>query len=501
MAAGDDDEADPEPPAACADGLDNDGDDRADYPWDPGCVGAGDLDEREPIRLPACGNGRDDDSNGLIDFPADPGCFAAGDTAELSGDVLPACANGEDDDQDGLVDWPIDRGCASAADPDERDPVDDPECSDGQDNDGDGVIDFPREPGCAFAGDDDERDPAVGPECADGQDNDGNGRTDWPDDPGCRFAGDAVELLDGAPLPRCADGLDNDDDGLIDLADVGCENAADDDEIEGAEAPACADEVDNDEDGDIDWPADDGCAAQGDLCEQRGYGLCDDVCVDLVNSEVHCGRCGRACRDGIECLDGRCGGVRPVLMMCGRSSRNGAEFLRGGLVENNLRVVPGCEPDEETQAVLVSRSGAAQFTANAALMRQYLQDGGQVLTEYNISHTVFNAVFQTNVVQGRRMGGCNDNVQPVVQFSPLDPFWQDNQFQALPLNRSGCGYTINGFPGVTLIGGWDLNSANIGYRDLGAGRLWLVDADWQDGQGVTDMSLDLMAYMISGGRL
>jgi hypothetical protein len=39
--------------------------------------------------------------------------------------------------------------------------------------------------------------------------------------------------------------------------------------------------VDNDEDGLIDWPADDGCDAQGDQCEQAGYGFCEGICEDL----------------------------------------------------------------------------------------------------------------------------------------------------------------------------------------------------------------------------
>ncbi|MGZ8218613.1 cellulase family glycosylhydrolase [Methylomagnum sp.] len=38
----------PEPKAACADGLDNDGDGRADYPADPGCASAADTDEADP---------------------------------------------------------------------------------------------------------------------------------------------------------------------------------------------------------------------------------------------------------------------------------------------------------------------------------------------------------------------------------------------------------------------------------------------------------------------
>lgn len=39
----------PKPKAACADGLDNDGDGRIDYPADPGCTSATDTDETNPV--------------------------------------------------------------------------------------------------------------------------------------------------------------------------------------------------------------------------------------------------------------------------------------------------------------------------------------------------------------------------------------------------------------------------------------------------------------------
>jgi len=68
----------PAPPAACRDGLDNDGDGRVDYPADRGCADASDGNERKgtrkPPRLRVCQDGRDNDGDGLVDFPADPGC-------------------------------------------------------------------------------------------------------------------------------------------------------------------------------------------------------------------------------------------------------------------------------------------------------------------------------------------------------------------------------------------------------------------------------------------
>ncbi|MEZ4474593.1 MAG: hypothetical protein R3F60_28165 [bacterium] len=333
-------------PFACSNGLDDDGDGIIDYPNDPGCFGRGDQDEGDPMVQPACANGRDDDMDDLVDYPADsgcssaaddsevlprpaplcnnridddmdsladypldPGCAAPGDLSEADDDMPPACADEADNDRDGLVDYPFDPGCEAAGDQSENDPDPRPVCSNRVDDDGDGRVDFPRDPGCTSAADADEADPAFQPQCANGRDDDGNGRIDWPDDPGCRFAADNTELQQGPVLARCADGIDNDDDGLVDLADIGCTGARDNDEADPAQPPFCANGRDDDGDGQVDWPADDGCAARGDECEQAGYGICNGQCLDLQNDVNNCGVCGRACNDGVECIRGFCGGL------------------------------------------------------------------------------------------------------------------------------------------------------------------------------------------------
>ncbi|NVB83104.1 MAG: hypothetical protein HOV81_32295 [Kofleriaceae bacterium] len=68
-------------PVACADGMDNDGDGKTDYPNDPGCMTPGDMDESgddcSPTvgpNCPACSDGMDNDLDGLTDFPADTSC-------------------------------------------------------------------------------------------------------------------------------------------------------------------------------------------------------------------------------------------------------------------------------------------------------------------------------------------------------------------------------------------------------------------------------------------
>ncbi|MGK0362621.1 MAG: hypothetical protein ACI9U2_004942, partial [Bradymonadia bacterium] len=306
---GDDDEADPPQAPACANGVDDDEDEVIDFPADSGCSSAGDDDEVLPRPAPQCSNRIDDDEDGLTDYPQDPGCAALGDLAEADDDRAPGCFNELDDDRDGLVDFPFDPGCAAAGDLTEEDPDVAAACSNGLDDDDDGIIDFPRDPGCNAAGEDDETDPAFPPQCANGNDDDNNGRIDWPDDPGCRFAGDPRELLEGPVPARCSDGIDNDDDGSIDLSDVGCFGARDDDEADLAEVPWCADGVDNDGDGSTDWPDDDGCAARGDECEQVGHGQCAGVCLDISVDANNCGQCGRVCGDGVECIDGFCGGL------------------------------------------------------------------------------------------------------------------------------------------------------------------------------------------------
>ncbi len=497
---GDTDEADPAEAPACANGVDDDEDDLVDFPADIGCEARGDDEERNPNPPPACSNRIDDDRDNRTDFPNDPGCVAPGDRSEADPRVRPACLNGEDDDRDGVLDFPFEPGCASSADTSEDDPVDPAACSNRADDDMDGRTDFPRDPGCEFAGDDDETDGRFAPQCGNGMDDDRDGRTDFPDDPGCRFAADPEETDQGPLAPRCSDGVDNDDDGAIDLADVGCEGVRDNDEIDLDVEPYCADGIDNDEDGIVDWPEDRGCAARGDLCEQPGYGLCDGECTDLVANELHCGRCNRACDAGVQCIDGRCGSLREVVMRCGGSARPVQQFLVGELADAELRVADGCAPDDTVQALLITRGGINEARQRAALIRDYVSEGGNVITEYNISDDVYNALFNAQVPQGGNNGNCQDNVQPAVQFSPQDPFWIDNVFVPVPAGQAGCGFDISRIPGLVPLGGWNANAVSLGYVELDAGRLWLVEADWQDSeQAFSDISRQLMAYMIAGG--
>jgi hypothetical protein len=75
-------------PAACSDGIDNNGDGKIDYPNDPGCSSPGDPTETTVCpgpMCPVCANGIDDDGDGAADFVlggGDFGCSAAGSMSE-----------------------------------------------------------------------------------------------------------------------------------------------------------------------------------------------------------------------------------------------------------------------------------------------------------------------------------------------------------------------------------------------------------------------------------
>ena len=103
--------------------------------------GRGDLCDDE------CANGLDDDGDGKIDFPADESCDDGPGFQFENTD----CSDGIDNDGDGKTDFPADESCAAAWSRSEN-----AECSDGIDNDGDGGIDFPGDPDCTSGSDSSE---------------------------------------------------------------------------------------------------------------------------------------------------------------------------------------------------------------------------------------------------------------------------------------------------------------------------------------------------------
>jgi hypothetical protein len=186
---------------------------------------------------------------------------------------------------------------------------------------------------------------------------------------------------------------------------------------------------------------------------------------------------------------------RPNLMLCGASQRAAASFVRGGQA---LTVVNGCVPNNDTQALLITRSGVGQVVG--ANLQTYLNAGGIVITEYSTSDEVYNAVFGGAVVPGAGAGACGDNVQPVVQYGPLDSFWEENRFEPL-VGNSGCGFDMAAYPGIVPLGGTAPGVVTLAYRDYqGRGRVYFVESDWQDTDpSFTAQSAGLMHHMITHG--
>ena len=303
------------PITQCSNGEDDDGDGIVDFPDEPGCVSAGDDNEEDPFTVAACANGEDDDEDGLVDFPRDPGCQGRGDTLEDDPDPLPDCGNGLDDDGDGEVDYPQDLGCDSAADHREGNP-----CGEGVEivdlnvhlaraaaYDGD----LTGAPGdsvasCGGAAGGEQifiwrvertldrlvfdtrhaeteapvvmylRRRCLGPDVAcdrgAGEENGTVLVVERPApgvyylavDTGSRNRVGRFRLtVDEVDPPQCRNLIDDDDDGLLDLADPGCVETEDDDELDPPEPPVCANGLDDDEDGATDYPDDEDCEAAG----------------------------------------------------------------------------------------------------------------------------------------------------------------------------------------------------------------------------------------------
>lgn len=111
----------------------------------------------------------------------------------------------------------------------------------------------------------------LGPGCGDGLDNDGDGLVDLAD-PGCDDAADISEK--DASLP-CDDFQDDDGDGLVDFpADPGCDSPTD--ASESTPSLVCDDGIDNDGDGGADVAGDPGCADVSDPSERDPSLVCDD---------------------------------------------------------------------------------------------------------------------------------------------------------------------------------------------------------------------------------
>lgn len=187
--------------------------------------------------------------------------------------------------------------------------------------------------------------------------------------------------------------------------------------------------------------------------------------------------------------------LRSLLMVCGGSSRDPNTFIPPGVA---LTFVNDCTPNDATQALMITRNGL--FATNGTNLRSYLQGGGIVITEYASSDEIWSSVFPPVSQPIQQLGSCQDNVPTIVQFSPMDPFWLDNPFPMLSSSQTGCGYSVAHYPHLTPLAGWDSVNVGLGYRNLGQGRLWAADFDWQDQDQNQPTLPTLLGYMITHRR-
>jgi hypothetical protein len=109
--------------------------------------------------------------------------------------------------------------------------------------------------------------------------------------------------------------------------------------------------------------------------------------------------------------------ARTKVMVCGSSSRDITTFFPQN---SGLTKVDSCVPDATTLAILVTRNGVTQF--NAAGLKTWVEAGGIALTETFSTDEVYNAVFGTALANSSSLiGGCQDIIPRVVQFTPGDP--------------------------------------------------------------------------------
>ncbi len=256
-----------EPRAECSDGLDNDGDGRADLA-DEGC--ADPLDPEEGDGAGECGNGLDDDGDGRIDWPADPQCTGFGARAEAGCGGRPFVhALAELELFDG-VEIPRSAPLPLLL-PNQFDPG--PTAQTAFELAlvaGDRIVRATRILG--------GNRPIVARTCAGGDAVDLTqlGESAWVAPESGRYwvivewrsaFESSLPFIVERRRARCSDGLDNDGDGLVDRADPGCAHDGDTGEADGPTAPACGDGLDGDGDGSTDWPADRQCQARGDDAE------------------------------------------------------------------------------------------------------------------------------------------------------------------------------------------------------------------------------------------
>ncbi len=294
-------------PAACNDGLDNDGDGIADYPNDPGCASPNDTDESDNCPngpgCPACSDGLDNDGDLLIDYPNDPSCGTASGTSEAcpaseavqplvlpmtSGTTVGAVNDGttscgSSTNTAGDLTYSLTVPTLSSLRITNVNTFDaavqllDSTC-------GGTPLQCADEPenivlGAVAAGTYyyvvDGYSSATGPysinlagTIATGASCEGVLAQSGALTCGSGFACKGATGARTCQVAACGDGVDNDTDGKTDYPlDPGCSSPSDDDETDPTTLPACANGADDDTDLLVDYPADYGCAAASSTSE------------------------------------------------------------------------------------------------------------------------------------------------------------------------------------------------------------------------------------------
>jgi cysteine-rich repeat protein len=149
---------------------------------------------------------------------------------------------------------------------------------------------------------------------------------------------------------------------------------------------------------------------------------------------------------------------------------------------------------------LVTRDGLP----DRATTVPWLRGGGNLLTEFSTAATNYNRLFDAGFPTGGFQGNCLDQVNPPTRSNPRDPFWLSLPNLPLGSADTGCGASLTNLPeGAVRLGGWNPNSTSLAYLDVGTGRFWFVESDWQDidtvGAAYADSNTLMRAMILWGG--
>ena len=163
--------------------------------------------------------------------------------------------------------------------------------------------------------------------------------------------------------------------------------------------------------------------------------------------------------------------------------------------------VNDCRIDGSTHTLVVPRGGRPAFAALAGV-RAWVEAGGILVGETSTSPALVQAVLGLALAPGDQVGGCMDELAFERVFNRDDPMWRAYP-PAGGFNVTGCGSNIapGSVPGLVPLAGHTRSTIHLGYINVGRGRVWLVESDWGDVDtpALSESSLNLMAYILSGG--